>query len=232
MTPQILAAAKKSVLLHGVSDDLAQQVLQGATQRKYAMGETIFVQGDPANAVFIIIEGWVKLFRLASNGAEAVVSVLPHSRSFGENVALRGLAYPVSAEAISDSTLLQIDAARLRKMVMENPDFALSLLGSVFVHMQQLVAQVEQLKARSGVQRVAEFLVDLAQDDDDGPTVQLPYNKNLIAGHLGMQPESLSRAFAKLREHGVQVETNKAHIADLEALRDLANEDRSKAWNK
>jgi len=48
--------------------------------------------------------------------------------------------------------------------------------------------------------------------------VTLPYDKNLIAGRLGMKPESLSRAFAKLRAQGVTVRQNHAAIADVERL--------------
>ena len=60
----------------------------------------------------------------------------------------------------------------------------------------------------------------------------LPYDKVLIAGRLGMKPESLSRAFAKLREQGVTVKQNIAVIDDLESLRDYAAEDPAAAWTK
>ena len=106
---------------------------------------------------------------------------------------------------------------------------ATSMLAAVFVHLQHLVGQIEGLKARSGVQRVAEFLLDLAAGDG-ACTVALPYNKTLIAGRLGMKPESLSRAFARLRQHGVRIEAAVAHIDDIEALRELAAEDPAKPW--
>ena len=61
---------------------------------------------------------------------------------------------------------------------------------------------VEQLKAQTGVQRVAEFLASLTTADAGTCTIALPYDKSLIAGRLGLKPESLSRAFAKLRSSG------------------------------
>ena len=67
-----------------------------------------------------------------------------------------------------------------------------------------LVGQIEGLKARSGVQRVAEFLLDLSAGREGEVSVALPYNKALIAGRLGIKPETLSRAFARLRDHGVR----------------------------
>ena len=74
------------------------------------------------------------------------------------------------------------------------------------------------------MQRVAEFLLDLAAGDG-ACTVALPYNKTLIAGRLGMKPESLSRAFAKLRELGVRVNQSSAAISSVSRLHDLAHVD-------
>uniref|UniRef100_UPI0035AED47D Crp/Fnr family transcriptional regulator n=1 Tax=Paracoccus sp. TaxID=267 RepID=UPI0035AED47D len=193
-----------------------------SVRRSYSEGETIFVQGDAARAVFIVLSGFVKLSRMTPSGTEAVVTIMGRNRSFAEAMVLRGEPYPVTAEAISDCTLLQIDGVRLRQFLLGNPEFAIRMLASTFVHLQGLVDQIERLKAHTGVQRVAQFLADLT-DLDSGPCeVSLPYNKRLIAGHLGMQPESLSRAFARLREHGVRVDANKAEIDNIAALRLLA----------
>ena len=58
-----------------------------------------------------------------------------------------------------------------------------------------------------------------------GGTVELtPYSKMLIASQLGMKPETLSRAFAKLRDHGVQIDATMAHIKDVAHLRDIVAE--------
>ena len=61
-------------------------------------------------------------------------------------------------------------------------------------------------------------------------SVALPYNKALIAGRLGIKPETLSRAFARLRDHGVRIEAAMAHIEDVDRLRELVAEDPAKAW--
>ena len=230
MTPKIIAAAKASVMLRYLPDAVLERLLEGATPRQFDAGETIFLHGEPASSVYLIIEGWVKLYRISPSGAEAVVSILKRNRSFGEAVALRDEAYPVSAEAITDCLLVQIDGNRMRRQIMADPQLALSLLAASYVHLHGLVEQVEQLKARSGVQRLAEFLVELAEGHDNGARLPLPYNKTLIAGHLGIQPESLSRAFARLRDHGVRIDGNHAIIEDIEALRDLASQDKGQPW--
>lgn len=235
MTPDIAAAAQSSTLLGRLPKDAFDRMMDCATRREYSNGETIFLQGEPATAIFMVIQGAVKLFRISPGGAEAVVTILGESRSFGEAVALRKGSYPVSAAAIADTSLLQIDGARLRRQILEDPNLGLNLLTSSYVHLQGLVEQIEQLKARSGVQRLAEFLIELAAGEDVGPSdtttkLTLPYNKTLIAGQLGLQPESLSRAFARLREFGVRIDGYYAQIDDLDRLREIAQQDKGQPW--
>lgn len=217
-------AVKKTVLLRGLSEEIRERLLKDAIRRSYAEGETIFLQGDPAKGVFIVLSGFIKLSRMTPSGTEAVVAILGRNRSFAEAMALRGTPYPVSAEAISDCTVLQIDGTRLRQLLLEDREFAIDLLASTFVHLQGLVDQIEKLKAHTGVQRVAQFLADLTDAETGSCEVRLPYNKRLIAGNLGMQPESLSRAFARLREHGVKLDASKAVIDDIATLRLLAQD--------
>ncbi|MGB8575438.1 MAG: helix-turn-helix domain-containing protein, partial [Pseudolabrys sp.] len=109
----------------------------------------------------------------------------------------------------------------------ETPDIALAMVASLSQHMHQLVQQVEHLKAQSGVQRVAEFLASLSLAEQGQCALTLPYDKVLIAGQLGLTPESLSRAFARLRSIGVTVESSHVVVRDVAKLRALAADERS-----
>jgi CRP-like cAMP-binding protein len=101
------------------------------------------------------------------------------------------------------------------------------MIASISQHMHHLVQQVEQLKAQSGVQRVAEFLASLSMAEQGRCVLALPYDKLLIAGQLGLKPESLSRAFARLRTIGVMVDASHVVVKDVAKLRLLAANDRS-----
>jgi len=232
LRPEDRNAAKQSILLSHLSCDLADSLLARASTHGYSRGETIFLQGEEAKFVYIVLEGWVKLFRITPNGAEAVVGVFTRGRSFGEAVAFRSEAYPVTAEAVTDCRLLLFPASAILGMMQSCPELSTAMLASTFRHLQSLVNQVEQLKAHTGAQRVAEFLLELCPVEDGACAVTLPYDKILIAGRLGMKPESLSRAFARLRENGVRVKQNHAAIADVGRLRDYVEEDRAAAWSK
>jgi len=224
--------ARASLLLSNAPEDAVEKILARANLVAFKRGELIFAQDDPADAIFIVIEGWVKLYRIAPSGSEAIVGVFTKGHSFGEAVALRGATYPVYAEAVTDSTLIRIEAKHILSLLKNDPAVAISILTATFAHLHGLVAQIEQLKGQTGPQRLAEFLLDLTQASVGACTVELPYDKVLIAGRLGMKPESLSRAFSKLREQGVLVQQNRADIKDVEALRVYAERDRAEAWHK
>ncbi len=225
LTPAQRQIACQSRLLSGLPDDLSTMLLDAARLRRFRRGQPIFHHGDTAQFIHIVISGWVKLYRIAPNGAEAVVGVMTKGQSFGEPIALRRATYPVSADATTECELLAVPAQAFLDLLQSRPEAAISILSATFLHLQGLVEQIEQLKARSGPQRVAEFLLDLCPPDTESAAVVLPYDKLLIAGRLGMKPESLSRAFVRLRDHGVRISQSNAVIASTSRLRDLAHAD-------
>jgi len=224
--------AKQSLLLATLPEPVVDVLLADARSREFARGETIFLQGEQAQVIHLMLDGWVKLYRVAANGNEAVVNVFTRGHSFGEAVAFRFRPYPVSAEAVTDCSILQISARSLVSILQREPEVAVAVIASTFQHLHDLVGQVEQIKSQTGAQRVADFLIHLCTRDAGTCVVTLPYDKVLIAGRLGMKPESLSRAFAKLKAVGVHVSRHHARIDDIETLKRYADEDPSESWGK
>lgn len=224
--------AKNSLLLRSLPEPVADRILADSAIRPHTRGETIFLQGEEAKVIHVVIEGWVKLYRVAPNGNEAVVNVFTRGHSFGEAVAFRKQSYPVSAEAVTDCTLLQIPTRSLISLLQHEPEVAVAIVASTFQHLHELVGQVEQIKSQTGAQRVADFLIRLCSCESGTCVVTLPYDKVLIAGRLGMKPESLSRAFAKLKKVGVHISRHQARIDDINALHDYAEKDPADAWSK
>lgn len=224
------ALARQSLLLSTLPVEEADLLLKEAHVVQFDRGQTIFLQSESADAIFIVASGWVKLYRIAPSGAEAVVGVFTKGRSFGEAAAFRRDTYPVSAEAVTNCTLIRIEADAFLREIRKSPEAAISMISATFAHLHNLVSQLEALKARTGAQRVAEFLCELAHCDDGRCEVVLPYDKVLIAGRLGMKPESLSRAFAKLKSQGVKINQNKAWIEDIARLKNYSEEDPALAW--
>lgn len=225
MKTEYIEIAAQSILLSNVPPHIVTDVLTAANIKDFTQGETVFMQGEVADSIYIVIAGWVKLYRVTQNGSEAVVGVFTKGRSFGEAVAFRGDIYPVAAEATTDCKLIRIPAQYYLDMMRKEPDLGLSILAATFAHLHSLVTQVEQLKAQTGAQRVAQFLHGLCEPDSTECTVTLPYDKVLIAGRLGMKPESLSRAFKQLRAVGVTITKNYAEIKSVDGLQSFAEND-------
>ena len=213
-------------VFRGLKAETVEHIVGPATAVMLKAHEPLFRQGDPATAFFIVIDGWVKLYRITVSGEEAVIHILTKGESFAEAVAFTGIRFPASAEAVSEARVVRIPADHIVRCIRENPDIALAMVASTSQHLHHLVQQVEQLKAQSGVQRVAEFLVSLSPDDHGSCEIALPYDKVLIAARLGLKPESLSRAFAKLKALGVSVHASHVAIKDIGKLQQLAIDER------
>ncbi|WP_374303426.1 Crp/Fnr family transcriptional regulator [Paracoccus sp. (in: a-proteobacteria)] len=224
--------ACQSRLFASLPSDLSDMLLDASHVVRLQRGQVLFQHGDTAAAIHVVADGWMKLYRIAPNGAEAVVGVMTRGQGFGEPIALRRAAYPVSAEAVTACELIVVPARLFLDLLKTHPEAAISILSATFMHLQGLVEQIEQLKARSGAQRVAEFLLELCPEGAESATVVLPYDKALIAGRLGMKPESLSRAFGRLRELGVRVNQSSAAIASVSRLEELAQADAFGALSK
>ncbi|WP_336622777.1 Crp/Fnr family transcriptional regulator [Shimia thalassica] len=212
------AIARNSLLIKSLPAQHVDAVLSKAIWKQHERGETLFIQEEVANVIHVVIDGWVKLYRVTPNGTEAVVSIFTKGESFGEAVALKNLPYPVSGMAATRCHVMHIPTSVLIDLIRHDTEVALSVLSSTFTHLHSLVAQLEQLKAQTGGQRVAEFLLDLSDCSEGSCMVTLPYDKVLIAGKLGMKPESLSRAFMRLKQFGVKIEKNHALIEDIGVL--------------
>jgi CRP-like cAMP-binding protein len=106
------------------------------------------------------------------------------------------------------------------------PDIAIAMIASSSRRLQRLVQEIEHLKAQTGIQRVAGFLVSLCPEGPGPHVITLPYDKTLIAGRLGLKPESLSRAFAKLRRVGVKIHASHVVVNEVSKLKCLAASER------
>ena len=220
-------ALRMAPIFNGLNDDAMKMLLQSAITKNYTRGETLFLQGDPADAFYVVLEGWAKVYRITQAGEEAVVGVFTRGQSFAEAAAFTNGKFPATCEAVTDGRFLRVPARQLFQTIAANPEVGLAMLASTSLHLHQLIKQIEALKAHTGAQRVAEFLLSLTNEREGPCSLILPYDKALIAGRLGIKPESLSRAFQKLRSYGVAVKQNNAQIENLAVLQDLVDQERA-----
>lgn len=213
-------------LFAGLSADSLMDLLGDSAVRMHGKRKILFLQGDPATHFFVVLSGWVKLFRLRPDGAEVVVEIFGPGESFAEGAVHMPEGYPVSAEMVEEGRLLAVPTAAFGQRVRQDPNLAISMLASMAVRLKELVNRIEKKETQTAAQRVADFLLKFggpagteAGADAAHVVVQLPYDKQLIANRLGMKPETFSRALSTLRGQGVHVEGARAEIRDRFALR-------------
>ncbi len=212
------AIVMRAPLFKAMGPAIARAMTSDRAPKAYARGEQLFEQGDPADGFFCMIEGWAKLYRLREDGEEVVVSIFSAAETFAEVAMFLGGRYPESCEAASPARILKIDAAKLRRAVLDQPQLAFDMLAAASLRLRQLVDEIEQLKARSAPQRIAGFFVKQTETTSGPARIALPYEKALIASRLGMKPESFSRAIGKLADLGVAVDRESVTISDIARL--------------
>jgi CRP/FNR family transcriptional regulator, dissimilatory nitrate respiration regulator len=218
MTPQDWALVCRAPFFHAMGEELTRAMVRNRGPRRYERGELIFQQGEPADAFFMVLDGWVKLYRELPDGEHVVVAMFAKGETFAEAAMFLGGRYPASAEAVTPARLLHVDGQALRSVILQQPQIAFDMLAAASLHLKRLVEQIEQLKVQSAPERIADFLLAQVTVRRGKAEVALPYEKALIANRLGMTPESFSRALAKLREVGVAVEREHVVIDDVARL--------------
>ncbi len=164
-------------------------------------GHMLFIAQEDADRFYIVVSGWVKLFRETIDGAQAVVDILPAGHVFGETSIFQEDTYPYSAEAAEPSVLLSLPLSMLKAEIEDNPKLARDMLSAMAHYRKQQDQELEHRTLQNASQRIGCFLLRLANQNADGAvTIHLPYDKTLVASRLGMQPETFSRALAKLRD--------------------------------
>jgi CRP-like cAMP-binding protein len=216
------ALAARLPLFAGLDQAALIALLAEATVRAFPRNTLLFVQDEEATRFYVVLDGWVRLYRETPDGHESVIGLFTSGESFAEAAIFQSGLYPVNASVVEDARLLIIPAAPFLRQLRGNPDLCLNIMASMSVHLRRLVQQIEHLTVRSSVERLADFLLKLTPEAAGDTLIELPWDKALIAARLGMQPETLSRSLAKLRRVGVETEGSRVRIRNLRALQQLS----------
>lgn len=212
-------------LFGGMELPAIEVLLKHASVKNAAAGTVLFLQGDPADRFYIILDGWMKLVRETREGNPIVVHVMTRGESFAEAAIFDFAQFPVSAEVVSDARLLFVPAESFLAAMRADAGLAFNMLAALSQRIKFLVMQFEQQRGKSAPQRLGNFLLRLIDRPGESATLNLPYDKTLIAARLGMKPETLSRALARLRDVGVSSEGGRVIIRDVGMLRKFVGDE-------
>jgi CRP-like cAMP-binding protein len=209
-----------------MSDTDLLTLIDGAVRMTYGRGSTLFRRGDAAERYFLVLSGRIVLHYDDPGDPLGTSRVVGPGEVVADASICAVGTYPVTAQALADTETLAMDAAPLRRLLEERFDLMVNVLGGMSAGLRELVRQIGEIKMKTAAQRVALYLVRLAPCRAGPAEVRLPHEKKLLASQLGMKPETLSRALARLHSLGVSATGGNSllRIEEVEQLRSFAQQ--------
>ncbi len=211
-------------LFDGLGRETVLPLIQEARVSTYGDRTLLFSRGDPADRFYVVLAGQVRLYVLTADGRESVIEFIAPGQSFAEAALFGSGRLPVDGEAAAGTRLARLPARAILAGIAADATLARKMMDSLVRRQRHLIARIGDLKLRSPGQRLAAVLLELAAPDQNGQghvraTVHLDSSKAGLASRIGITPESLSRALARLRRLGVTSRGADVVIADVPALR-------------
>ena len=194
-----------------------------STVREVRRGERIFEEGTPAEGLFVVIDGRVRIVRVSRSGREQVLHAEGPGATLGETPLLDGGGYVATAIAAEPSRLLYLPRDVILDTCREHPDVALGIIRVLARRVRTFAGLVEQLSLKDLTARTAGLL--LAESRAAGSTTfELRGTRDEMASRLGTVRELVSRSLSRLRKAGVvRVAGRRVTILDAHRLADLAD---------
>ena len=224
-----IAALKRTKLFQELDDDALRSVGERAFERTYQKDEVLFVAGEVARGMYVIVEGAVRAYRVSSDGREQVIHVERAGATIAEVPIFDGGAYPSTAAAEEETLTLFIDKDDVRRLCLQHPEIMLTALKLLAGRLRRCAELVEALSLREVGQRLARFLLAEARRSgtrtEDGISLNLTQTNQQIAAQVGSVREVISRAFTRLQHDGlIVVEGRRLIIQDEAALESFAEQ--------
>jgi CRP/FNR family transcriptional regulator len=203
-----LAESLQHVMLFmGLDEKARREIARLAIERRFAAGQTVIREGEPADGFYVVIEGRVKVYKLSPDGRQQILHVFGPGQAFAEAAMFAGETFPAFAETLAESRLAFFPRDRFLKGLGENPALAAGMIGALAHLCRQLTTLVEQIALNDIAGRLARYLTDLARRRGvplkNGAEVRLDLPKGELARYLGTAPETLSRALTRLAAAGL-----------------------------
>jgi CRP-like cAMP-binding protein len=162
--------------------------------------QALFHEGDPARDLFKVVTGAVRSCRLLTDGRRQISAfALP-----GDFIALElADTYGSTAEAVSDATVMRYSRHAVERVAQQQPRLGNYLLGLIYGELSAAQSQMMLLGRKSAAERLASFLLTMADRNGIADRVSLPMTRSDIADHLGLTTETVSRIFGQFKSEGV-----------------------------
>ena len=182
----------------------AAVIMQGATPRpahepqgvtlRLAKGEELFAEGEEAAYFYKVAAGTLRTYKLLSDGRRQIDAFHLSGDIFGIEA---GAEHRFSAEAVGDVTVVAYRRSGLDRLTRDHPAFGQQVMSSMIRNLERAQDHMLLLGRKTAQEKIATFLLDLAERLHEDDHVELPMLRSDIADHLGLTIETVSRTLAE-----------------------------------
>ena len=199
-TATATAAVKvpSAVLMQGAAPRVANDP-QGVTLR-LGKGEELFAEGEDAEHFYKVVSGTVRTYKLLSDGRRQIDAFHLAGDIFGIEA---GAEHRFSAEAVGGSTVIAYRRGRLDQLTRDYPALGEQVMSSMIRSLERAQNHMLLLGRKTAQEKIATFLLDLAERLCEDDQVELPMLRSDIADHLGLTIETVSRTLTQMVRSGL-----------------------------
>jgi len=169
------------------------------TLASFGRNEELFGEDEPAEYFYRVVSGWVRTYRILADGRRQIAGFYLTGEAFGLEA---GGSYTCSAEAINDVKVMAYKRAPIVALAASDRDVATELWTLTTQELRRAQKHA-LLLVQSAQERVAGFLLDLAQRTSTAGDVAIPMPRQDIADYLGLTIETVSRMLSKFKRTAV-----------------------------
>ncbi len=181
-------------------------LIQEADRKKLAKGDQLFMQSDPADALFLIKGGRVKLVKIFEDGSELTLDIRKDGDFVGENSFSDQGVYPVSAICLEETLTCGFNRSQFEQLVLKHPNIGLQVIKNLSDRVAWLTSQVGSLAVTNIEERLYRVLCNVAKKHGStsfrGVVIQFPLTHEDLSFLTGSHRVSITRAMKALKEAG------------------------------
>lgn len=223
MTTDKITALRRTALFGELSDVELAALAERAIERRLRRDEILFVAGDEAAGLFVIVEGSLRAYREGVDGREQVIHVERAGATIAELPVFDDKPYPSTVAAEEDTTVLFLARREVKSLCLAHPEISLAALKLLAGRLRKCAELVEALSLHEVDHRLARLILAEARTRGKrtgrGLELTLVLTNQQIAARIGSVREVVSRALARLQQNAlIQVDGRRVVISDEEAL--------------
>jgi CRP-like cAMP-binding protein len=208
----------------GLDSTSLERVGAGMRMRRFRRGEVIFHQGDPGDALFIVMTGAIKIMLPSDTGDEAILATLRPGDVFGELALLDGAPRSATATTLEATETLILPRDQFRELLATEPAIRDALLAAIAGELRRLTNHVEELHFLDITGRLASRLARLAAESgttlpDGSIRLRSPLTQGDLAAMIGCTRQSVNKLLGMFTDDGlIRLDRDSIVVLDLDRL--------------